>query len=285
MLEREIPRRDFIKYWLVGAGALILASCARRKELPQPQVTVEVTPALEPTLEPTVTPTEVGVPEPIVGLPESLDKAQIIDVEDLPEFLPKLVAKLHEYHDQAGWPENQYIYPQGQILKTDGLPDRAWIFYTGDGSNGEKVKLTLGYWGRIKMADGSFVELISVPGRTSRDTDKNKNIITTFFYTPDVMTDFEENKGTFDKYKDTILPDKIFERFKKGQNGGLLLPFYYTEPQQITEPNLLRLYKIYGYDPSGILKILSLKSAPDKYNEAVEALEKIGIVTVNLSFN
>jgi hypothetical protein len=41
MLEREIPRRDFIRYYLVGAGALALTSCMRRKELPQPQVTIE----------------------------------------------------------------------------------------------------------------------------------------------------------------------------------------------------------------------------------------------------
>jgi hypothetical protein len=228
MLEKEIPRRDFIRYYLVGAGALILASCARRKELPQPQVTVEVT----PTLEPTVAPTEVGVPEPIVGFPESLDKGQIIDVEDLDEFMPKLVQAERAYLDKNGWPQDQYLSITGNVFPGQGvMPDQLLVSFMKYDYNKDHLLFT--YWGKIRMQDGNISYLVGIPGveidKTTNKPYENGERLLHFAFNFNDSKKFYESLGKSDIYNKRLSPEAVFNAYKNNLAVGDIDALVYIE--------------------------------------------------------
>jgi hypothetical protein len=218
MPEKEIPRRDFIRYYLVGAGALILASCARRKELPQPQVTVEVTPTLEPTLEPTVTPTEVGAPEPIIGMPERLEEMQVIDYEDLGEFFPKLVEAEKAYLDKNGWPD-QYFSNTGPV----GIDETGYfssiipLIFGPHGAN------YLSSFVGVKMPNGETNILIGLPffvkGSTPEANDANGHIFHTLIDYPSyerAVKAYKESLGETDNRAEGWSIEDLYNRIKAG---------------------------------------------------------------------
>lgn len=138
-----------------------------------PEATTPAMTETIPTPDFTVTPgatataTEAPVPEPIIGLPESLDKAQVIDYEDLDEFMPKLAKAGREYLDANGYPEQQM--GAGAIVDFDIIvpqdvnepPTYLLNYVRAFDYENDYIKIT--YWGLVKMEDGTYRHLIQVP--------------------------------------------------------------------------------------------------------------------------
>jgi hypothetical protein len=185
--------------------------------------------------------TETGerleVPEPVVGLPESLESAQVIHENILDFYMPKLRAAEKAYLDENGWGSNKFFLTKPDYW-TPGLPFFTRDIWMGTGSDisrtGEENLTVVGLT-KVLLNDGTELLMYSMPGQV-QDYDfgqyGGEKMILHFAYNNEALYDWlDPVQGTsFYSYAlEHYEPKSILDQINQGLKFSIIRTFFSTD--------------------------------------------------------
>jgi hypothetical protein len=178
------------------------------------------------------------VPEPVVGLPEGLEAAQVINENILDFYMPKLKAAEKAYLDENGWGSNNFF-----LLKPDystpGLPFFTRDIRVGTGSDvartGEEDLMMVGLT-KVLLNDGTELLMYSMPGQV-QDYDfgqyGGEKMVFHFAYNYQAVYDWLKaaQGSSFDKVfvLDRFGSESVLSKVKEDLKFSIIRTFFSTD--------------------------------------------------------
>ena len=177
------------------------------------------------------------VPEPVVGLPETLEEARVINENILDFYMPKLTAAEKAYLDENGWGSNNFFLTKPDYY-IPGLPfftRDAWVGTGSDISKTGEENLTVVGLTKVLLNDGVELLMYSVPGQV-QDYDfgqyGGEKMIFHFAYNNEALYDWlDPVQGTsFYSYAlEHYEPKSILDQMNQGLKFSIIRTFFSTD--------------------------------------------------------
>jgi hypothetical protein len=177
------------------------------------------------------------VPEPVVGLPKTLEEAQVINENILDFYMPKLTAAEKAYLDENGWGSNNFFLTKPDYY-IPGLPfftRDAWVGTGSDISKTGEENLTVVGLTKVLLNDGVELLMYSVPGQV-QDYDfgqyGGEKMIFHFAYNNEALYDWlDPVQGTsFYSYAlEHYEPKSILDQMNQGLKFSIIRTFFSTD--------------------------------------------------------
>jgi len=182
------------------------------------------------------------VPEPVVGLPETLEEARVINENILDFYMPKLTAAEKAYLDEVGWGSNN-IFLSKPDYYIPGIP-----FYTRDiriSTNedsvleGQEDLLIVGLT-KVLLSEGTELLMYSVPGKARESSFAQyggENLVLHFAYSFDAFIENSRkmHSGVINEgyYNDHYEPASVLAQMNDGLKFSTIRTFFSTNQEGV----------------------------------------------------